>query len=56
VPDSGNPQSLNRYAYALNNSLKYTDPDGCITILATAGVGATIGFVTGGVGYLLNGR
>ncbi len=28
VPSPGNPQSLNRYAYALNNPLKYTDPTG----------------------------
>jgi len=26
VPEPGNPQSLNRYAYVLNNPLKYTDP------------------------------
>ena len=25
----GNPQSLNRYSYVLNNPLKYVDPDGC---------------------------
>ncbi len=24
----GNPQSLNRYSYVLNNPLKYTDPTG----------------------------
>ncbi len=28
VPDPGNPQELNRYAYARNNPLRYTDPSG----------------------------
>ena len=28
VPRPGDPQSLNRYAYGLNNPLKYTDPTG----------------------------
>ena len=28
VPDWYNPQALNRYAYVLNNPLKYTDPNG----------------------------
>jgi RHS repeat-associated protein len=28
VPNPGDPQSLNRYAYALNNPLKYRDPSG----------------------------
>jgi len=28
VPEPGNPQALNRYAYALNNPLRYADPTG----------------------------
>ncbi len=28
VPSPANPQSLNRYAYVLNNPLRYTDPSG----------------------------
>jgi len=28
VPSPGNPQSLNRYAYALNNPVRYRDPSG----------------------------
>jgi RHS repeat-associated protein len=28
VPEPGNPQSLNRYAYTLNNPVRYTDPTG----------------------------
>jgi RHS repeat-associated protein len=28
VPEPGNPQSLNRYSYALNNSVRYNDPSG----------------------------
>ncbi len=28
VPEPGNPQSLNRYSYALNSPLRYNDPDG----------------------------
>ncbi len=28
MPEPGNPQSLNRYAYVTNNPLRYTDPSG----------------------------
>jgi RHS repeat-associated protein len=31
VPEPGNPQSLNRYAYALNNPVRYSDPTGRYT-------------------------
>jgi hypothetical protein len=31
VPEPGNPQSLNRYSYVLNNPLRYTDPTGYFT-------------------------
>ncbi len=37
VPDPGNPQSLNRYSYTLNNPLKYTDPSGhCVSLITAA--------------------
>ncbi|GJL64185.1 MAG: hypothetical protein NPIRA04_28390 [Nitrospirales bacterium] len=32
VPNPGNPQSLNRYSYVLNNPLRYTDPSGQVPI------------------------
>jgi len=28
VPEPGDPQALNRYAYVLNNPLRYNDPSG----------------------------
>jgi hypothetical protein len=33
VPSFANPQALNRYAFVLNNPLKYTDPSGHMAIL-----------------------
>jgi RHS repeat-associated protein len=36
-PDYENPQSLNRYIYALNNPLKYVDPDGLVPTWPTHG-------------------
>jgi hypothetical protein len=32
VQDPGNPQSLNRYSYCLNNPLRYVDPTGHLTM------------------------
>ncbi len=37
VPEPGNPQDLNRYAYVRNNPLKYTDPSGHILGLGDGG-------------------
>lgn len=31
VPEPGNPQSLNRYAYVYNNPVRYADPSGRYT-------------------------
>jgi len=37
VPEPGNPQTLNRYAYTLNNPVRYTDPSGhCVFGVDTA--------------------
>lgn len=33
VPGPGNPQAFNRYAYALNNPLRYADPSGQVPIV-----------------------
>jgi len=47
-----NPQALNRYAYCLHNSLKYTDPQGHVVTLAVVGIFALAGAVGSGVGYI----
>jgi RHS repeat-associated protein len=38
IPEIGNPNSHNRYAYAHNNPLKYTDPSGDSPLLAAVGL------------------
>ena len=48
VPEPGNPQDLNRYTYAGNNPLIYTDPLGHCPWCITIGGGALIG---GGISY-----
>jgi RHS repeat-associated protein len=44
-------QAWDRYAYANNNPVKYTDPSGHCLILCTAIIGAGIGAIVGAVGY-----
>jgi RHS repeat-associated protein len=43
ISDPFNSQAYNRYSYALNNPLKYTDGDGEIPILIPILIGAAIG-------------
>lgn len=50
VQEPGNSQSYNRYAYAFNNPLKYTDPNGEFGILAALGVAAAAAAVS----YFIN--
>jgi hypothetical protein len=48
VPEPGNPQSLNRYSYTLNNPLRYVDPTGhAPTVELGAGGGGGGGIVLG---------
>ena len=37
IPNPYNPQSLNRYSYAYNNPMAYTDPTGHEPVKAEAG-------------------
>lgn len=53
VPSSDDPQSLNRYSYARNNPLLYTDPTGHFfifdDIIEIIILGAVVGAVTSGI-------
>jgi RHS repeat-associated protein len=52
-----NPQSMNQYAYVLNNPLKYYDPDGeSPTILIGAAAGAIIGGGASLISQAVNGE
>jgi RHS repeat-associated protein len=51
VPGAGNPQALNRYAYTMNNPVRYTDPSGhcfwdaCVAEISLGGMVLTVGTV-----------
>lgn len=49
-------QGLNRYTYANNNSLKYSDPDGNLPILVAFAIGAGIGLLSNGVSNVMSDR
>ncbi len=49
VPGAGNPQALNRYAYAVGNPVRYNDPSGHFINIAFAAVGAVSGAVIGAI-------
>lgn len=49
------PQAFNRYAYCLNNPLKYTDPDGEFPFVPML-IGAGISVVTNGINNSINHR
>jgi RHS repeat-associated protein len=42
VPQAGNPQTLNRYSYTLNNPVRYNDPDGHCVPLCLVPVGGAV--------------
>jgi hypothetical protein len=49
VQDPFDPQTLNRYAYARNNPLTYTDPSGHFALVDDMLIGAALGAAIGGI-------
>jgi RHS repeat-associated protein len=54
VPEPGNPQALNRYAYVLNNPIVHVDPDGNSPLLVTALIGGVVGAAIAYVPQVMN--
>jgi RHS repeat-associated protein len=44
VPSASDPQQLNRYAYGLNNPVKYVDPSGHCALLEEEATGLCVSF------------
>ena len=55
VPNWKDPQTLNRYAYCINNPLMYVDPSGNFFLIDDILIGAAIGAVIGGVTAAITG-
>ena len=55
---AANPQDLNRYSYALNNPLRYTDPTGHWVVTVAYGGRIALGFgsVSGSAGLAIDGQ
>lgn len=49
VPNLKIPQDLNRYAYARNNPMLYTDPSGHCPICIGIGIGILVGVISSGI-------
>ena len=52
MPDPGNPQSFDRYAFALNNPISNSDPSGNAPV-AAAIIGAALGVAAGTISVTL---
>ncbi|MCQ2065097.1 MAG: RHS repeat-associated core domain-containing protein [Bacteroidaceae bacterium] len=56
IQDPYNPQNFNRYAYCLNNPLRYTDPSGEIIGIDDVIIGIAFGALVGGTTGTIIGR
>ena len=56
VPESQGVQAWDRYHYANNNPLAYTDPSGHVAWFVTGAIGAAVGGIVGGALYYANNR
>jgi RHS repeat-associated protein len=55
VSNANDADAYNRFTYAHNNPLKYTDPDGNLPVLAIAGIAAGITFVASSINAEMHG-
>jgi RHS repeat-associated protein len=56
LADEGDLMSLTPYNYSYNNPILYSDPEGDCPLCITAGAGAIIGGIIGGVAAAVNGE
>lgn len=55
VQDPFNTQSYDRYSYAFNNPLLFTDPTGNIAFLAVIAIAVAVGIASNGIMNMING-